>query len=49
MAKYSKALVNSSDYLIDSKMSFLVNYLEKNNYFDPEKDYLISKTKVPEI
>ena len=49
MAKYSKALVNPSDQLIDSKMSFLLDYMENNNTFNPNKDYLISRNKLPEI
>ena len=49
MAKYSKALVNSSDHLVESKMSFLVYYIEKNNNFNPHKDYLISRNKKSDI
>ena len=44
MAKYSKALYSSQELIFDPKMKFLTTYIE-NNYEDPPKKYLLSKSK----
>lgn len=49
MAKYSRALTNTTDILISNDLPFLVDYMEKNNDFDPEKEYLISRKKSKKI
>lgn len=49
MAKYSRALTNTNDILISNDLPFLVDYMEKNNDFNPEKEYLISKKKSKKI
>jgi hypothetical protein len=43
MAKYSRALTNTSDILVGNNLIFLVDYMEKNNHFNPDKQYIVSK------
>lgn len=43
MAKYSRALTNTSDILVSNNLPFLVDYMEKNNDFNPDKEYMISR------
>ena len=49
MAKYSRALTNTNDILISNDLPFLVDYMEKNNDFNPEKEYMISRKKSKKI
>lgn len=37
MAKYSQYLKNSSDILVNHNLPFLLDYMEKNNDFNPNK------------
>lgn len=37
MAKYQKALTNTSDILVSPDLPFLVDYMEDNNDFNPGK------------
>lgn len=46
MAKYSRALTNTSNLLVSNNLSFLVDYMEKNNDFNPDKEYMISKKNI---
>lgn len=49
MAKYSRALTNTNDILLNNSMSFLVDYMEQNNSFNPEKEYIIAKNQHKKI
>ena len=49
MAKYSRALTGTSDILVNNSMPFLVDYMENNNDFNPDKEYIVSKKKSKKI
>jgi hypothetical protein len=50
MARYSKALTESTELLHKPKMPFLTAYAEKySGDFNPDKKYLISKTKAMKL
>lgn len=49
MAKYSRALTNTNDILVNNSMSFLVDYMEQNNSFNPEKEYIVAKKQHKKI
>lgn len=37
MARYSRALTSNNDIMVSHNLPFLVDYMEKNNQFDPDK------------
>ncbi len=49
MAKYSKALTNTSDIMVSNNLPFLVDYMEQNNDFNPDKEYMVSKKQAKKI
>jgi hypothetical protein len=49
MAKYSRALTSTNDILLSNSMNFLVDYMEKNNEFDPDKEFLVSRKNTKKI
>ena len=49
MAKYSRALTSNNDILVNHNLPFLVDYMEKNNEFNPEKEYMVSRKNTKKI
>ena len=49
MAKYSRALTSTNSIMISHNLPFLVDYMEKNNEFNPEKEYLVSRKNTKKI
>lgn len=49
MAKYSRALTNTSDILVSNNLSFLVDYMEQNNNFNPDREYIVAKKQQKKI
>ena len=48
MAKYSRALTSNNE-IMPSNLPFLIDYMEKNNQFDPDKEFLVSRKNTKKI